>query len=488
MRELIFDLYGIQFTKALCDGFASQERIDFALQSARIAMQITNQVHREFNSEFGKNSNVNQWCLPMLLSEDPSQPIIDWDFQTDFTQSDDSNKKNIDNISLPIRFIGRRTELRKYKNQLNTGNLEKFMITGPGGQGKTALAGKLALDLINHGYQVFAWFANTESSWKKFQSEIEFSLDGSLANEYDRKRPLFENEASRIEFLLDSLVKQYQRKLVIFIDNLETMQDMDTQELKDPQIAAWITTAQSIPGLVLIITSRFQFPEWTGSHLPLFRTNYGDFLQLLKQLVDKNKFPIDFLEKRENLPTLYNNLGGNARSLEFFASAMQSNKGNINEEVLQELLAQTKSETQINMAIAEIYKHLPTAAKTLLARLPAFQQPVPIEGIVKLGLDINQSPEAILKHLVAVSLVESQYVPDWDVIQYQCVPLVTDWLQLNNQVENNPKLADICSDYQVYLFQNERQTLNQAMISYYSLLFASKRDQANKFALRYIVN
>ena len=50
----------------------------------------------------------------------------------------------LDTVTLPPRFLGRRKELRALKGDLRRGRRRQLLITGPGGQGKTALAGKLA--------------------------------------------------------------------------------------------------------------------------------------------------------------------------------------------------------------------------------------------------------------------------------------------------------------------------------------------------------
>ena len=71
-------------------------------------------------------------------------------------------------VSIPARFIGRRKELRQYKRELLNGKVRKLLITGPGGQGKTALASKLALDLQAQGSKVFAWHAQP-NRWHQFE-------------------------------------------------------------------------------------------------------------------------------------------------------------------------------------------------------------------------------------------------------------------------------------------------------------------------------
>lgn len=163
MRESILDRAGIQFARALCDALANQECIDFALQAARKDISATDE--------------RGQWCLPMLISSNPHAPLIDWDFQPKELDGARFFKNTLGDVSLPARFVGRRAEMRQYKNRLFKGEFNKLLITGPGGQGKTSLAGKLALDMRKRGWQVFAWSASLEKSWRDFELEMEQTLE-----------------------------------------------------------------------------------------------------------------------------------------------------------------------------------------------------------------------------------------------------------------------------------------------------------------------
>jgi len=153
MRESIYDAAGIKFARALCDDLARQEQVDSALQAARIAIQTpfksSGQVSRRETEVTGAAEELSfgQWCLPMLISPDPASPVIDWDFSPKKNEADFTNT-SLSAIRLPPKFVGRRAEMRKYKNGILKGEIRKLYITGPGGQGKTSLAGKLALDLL----------------------------------------------------------------------------------------------------------------------------------------------------------------------------------------------------------------------------------------------------------------------------------------------------------------------------------------------------
>jgi hypothetical protein len=155
MRESVMDRAGIQFARRLCDAVAQKERIDTALQQARQAICTPLKDIAKRESDLGglTELSLGQWCLPVLISSDPERPLIDWDFTPQVAEKR-LNNQSLNTVSLPLRFLGRRSELRDLKSRLRSGNLRQLLISGPGGQGKTALAGKLAQDLQRRGYEI----------------------------------------------------------------------------------------------------------------------------------------------------------------------------------------------------------------------------------------------------------------------------------------------------------------------------------------------
>ena len=465
MRESIYDIAGIQFARALCDALAGQERMDVALQSARAAIQ-------KAMDERG------QWCLPMALSPNPQAGLIDWDFELQAVEAKGLNQR-VNTVSLPARFVGRRAEMRRYKIKLTQGALRSLLITGAGGMGKTSLAGKLALDVHKaRGDGLFAWSANSEKSWRDFELEMGQTLDQPRVERYDKFLPKAENEVERAKFMLDLLAEQFNGRVILFFDNLETLQDADSLAVKDATIVAWMQAARVTDGVTVFATSRWQIPDWDGEHLMLARANYGDFLQIAAM---KN-LPII----REQMRRVYDALGGNIRGLEFFAAAAQSMDDENVEEAFLQTLEQTKSDLQANMAIAEIYKRLPDDGKKLLARLPAYHEAVPMEGLLKLGQDFP-NVESFLERLTAVSLLEASDNLQWNVTEYQCAPMVTDWMNENKLIDNSPEWLNMVADYHLYLHFNERQNLTQAMTVHKALRRAARTAEADRLALEFIL-
>jgi hypothetical protein len=160
MRESLLDRAGILFARQLSDALAQRERVDVALQRARqaITRPLKESVARRENDLSGvAELSLGQWSLPQLISPAAGQPLIDWEFSPQPPPVRQTNQ-SLNSISLPPRFVGRRSELRDLKSRLRRGELRQLLITGPGGQGKTALTGKLAQDLEKwDGYTVLAW-------------------------------------------------------------------------------------------------------------------------------------------------------------------------------------------------------------------------------------------------------------------------------------------------------------------------------------------
>lgn len=233
----------------------------------------------------------------------------------------------------------------------------------------------------------------------------------------------------------------------------------------------------------MLLTSRWQLPGWPDDdHLPLIHPSYGDFLQMARQ----QKLPVQFLHDRDRLHRIYKTLHGNGRGLTFFIAALQGLDA-AGEQAFLEKLGQAAAEIQTDMALDCIFDHLDEPARELLRRLPVFTTPVPVEGIMKLGLDMEPPAEEVLLRLLAVALVEKQYNHRWQVMEYQCNGLVGDWLMKQKLPPPEQALLEVAADYQLYLFDNERGTGEQALAVHRALQTAGRQAQADQFVLEYIV-
>ncbi len=486
MRESILDQAGILFARSFCDAIARQEPTEVALQQARqaITTPLKEDLWRNSALDGSGELSFGQWCLPMLISQETNRPLIDWNFTPQIAEQELSNT-SLNNISLPPKFLGRRSELRQLKSRLLHRQLKQLLITGPGGQGKTALAGKLAKDCGSRGYEILAWSARSEDSWDEFLFELELQLSQENSERYDKMLAKTKDETGKAKLLLRLLLQQSQKRIVLFFDNLESIQNEDTQKLSDPRMESWIKAAQSLldQGLILLLTSRWQIPGWPETdHWGLTHANYGDFLQMARQ----QKLPHSFFRDPNRLHRIYQTLHGNGRGLEFFIAAIQS-MDEQEEAAFLQALSQAELEVQIDMALEKVVGFLNDHEQNLLTRLPAYQTPVPLEGIVKIALETKESVDSLLNRLISLSLVEKYYDSEWQTHQFQCSPLVSDWLQDNGKTQLNGDLLNRAAQYQYYLFREERKTLSQAIIVYQAWKLAEETEKARQFALNTII-
>jgi tetratricopeptide (TPR) repeat protein len=486
MRESILDRAGIGFARAFCDAIAREERIDLALQEARqaISQPLKEEPLYKDNADLVGELSLGQWCLPALISKDGALPLIDWDF-TPGPEDKPRIQQRLKSVSLPKRFVGRRMELRRLERSLANGAINRVLITGPGGQGKTALGGKLARFLQERGYLVRDWSAINPEGWSGFVLDLELLLSKENVERYDRIKASTVDESGKARRLLELLSAQSQNRIALFFDNLESLQDPETLELSDPIVKAWMQAAGALSdqALVLLATSRWRLNGFSDSEqVKLEHASYGDFLQMARE----EKLPRQLMYERDRLRRVYQTLHGNGRALHFFAAAIQGMKLE-QEEVFLQKLAQTQAEIQTNMAIEAIVGHLDDEAQELLQRLPVYQDPVPIEGIIKLGLDLPKEPEALLNRLLDLSLVEESYNYQWHCREYLCSPLVSEWLDKQGRISLDEELLQIAAVYQEYLYTNERKTLNQAIVVHKALRAAEQKDKADRFALDNVV-
>ncbi|HHJ13229.1 MAG TPA: tetratricopeptide repeat protein [Gammaproteobacteria bacterium] len=484
MRESIRDDAGIRFARTFCGAIARRERIDVAIQAARQSIRKPHaERHPDPLDARPAEPGHGQWCLPALISNTPERPLIDWDF-TPRPPERVNESVTLNSITLPARFIGRRRQLRAWSDRLRERGFQQLLITGPGGQGKTALAGRFARKLEEDGHRVIAWSARPESRWRDFEFELECLLGPDRLKQFYAMTERHEDEASRVKLMLRFL-QAVPGGLVIFFDNLESLQDPMTRTLKDTHLSHWIQRIQAErPGfLTLIVTSRWKLPEWPDdSHLSLRHLGYNDYLQLARQ----HRLPRTLLDDPDRLRRIHRTLHGNARALEFFVAAIRDMEAGEESTFLQ-ALADSQAESQTDMALAEVYRHRGEEERELLARLTVYDTPVPLEGVVRIGRDLKTAPAPLLERLVDVSLVEPSRTDDLDCMEYQCSALVSDWLARQRPRPTAARTLTAAAQYQHYLFRHQRPTLEQAMRAWRALVRANQTRQAHRLALDHIV-
>jgi len=174
MRESVFDKAGIQFAKTLLKNICDRQPVDIALQAARAAIiqPFTGDGYRELDNPIRTQASYGQWCLPQLISHELEHALLDWNF-TPVEQKRRDLITMLGQVAIPKHFIGRRRELRRYQQGLRTGELTSLLITGAGGMGKTALAGKLIDPLRKDGYETFSFSIQPGHHWQHILLDME---------------------------------------------------------------------------------------------------------------------------------------------------------------------------------------------------------------------------------------------------------------------------------------------------------------------------
>ena len=287
--------------------------------------------------------------------------------------------------------------------------------------------------------------------------------------------------------LLKLLLEQFGSQVALFFDNLESLQDATTRVLTDPELQLWIDAAvrlkaQGVKGLRVVLTSRWALPEWREQLYPLGKPVYRDFLAVAQQ----QKLPKQFLTDYKRLRQAYEVLGGNYRALEFFAAALLK-MNSIEEGQLVASLRVATEEIQTNMLLELVYSHRTAAEQKLLRTPVAYDVPVAFEGVKALVLDELEQPKAFLDALLSVSLIERGENKSWQTEEFLVSPLVHDWLLQQEGATVSVEQLQRAAGYLHWLLENERRTVEQAIVTYAALIAAGMNEEAYLITLGWIV-
>jgi tetratricopeptide (TPR) repeat protein len=193
---------------------------------------------------------------------------------------------------------------------------------------------------------------------------------------------------------------------------------------------------------------------------------------------------------------LHQTLHGNGRGLTFFRAAvkgMTQDKG----EAFEQTLASVKEQLQTDMALTTIAKHLNDDEKTLLCRMTAYASAVPIDGVIKIAEGSGETKSITadaakqgLQRLLQCSMLEQQFSHLLDCNEYQCSPVVADWLSqpdnlLRSAAALSVSILQLTSTYQKHLFEQEesKHTIDHAIVVYQAFIKAEQIEEAYQFAL-----
>lgn len=303
MREPLLDRAGYIFVHRLCLSLAQQTRIDIAVQQARDAMTqllSAQETWQSANRTIGCDPSIGQWNLPTLFTHDPTQPLVNQHWQPQPQPLSWLGSA----ITLPKVFIGRRDELRTLGEKLSQGSIQRLLIHGIGGIGKTALAGRLALPLIQQGYRVLVYQAHEPENFIHFLTK--------------HHKNLLNTKKTKEINIATALAPFLQDKWLIWLDNLD--QHPRTGQFNDPSLLAALTYFSQQPqtgAWRLLLTSRYPLDQlFAYEKYHLQRPNFTDFSRYLQYL--------GFNPALTPFRKIYQILGGNFQGAQLLRSLPDS--------------------------------------------------------------------------------------------------------------------------------------------------------------------
>ncbi|MEW6668705.1 MAG: tetratricopeptide repeat protein, partial [Thermodesulfobacteriota bacterium] len=260
-----------------------------------------------------------QWTLPVLLDRTTDGPLVDLKAGAKLLEHPPMPTvlPGDGTVTVPSRaaFIGRRAVIRQHLKPFLDGKSRHLLFTGPGGVGKTTMAGLFARHLMdqNTGNPILGFKAPFRPS-SVYEPMRQAAFDGPEEKGLGDRVGCEQDERRRISLMLASLARR--RPLTLVLDNLETLQDLKTLDfLPEHQESRWfLEEALALPAPTrVLLTGRYAIDGRGVSHCSLGDAPYGDILRRMNRL----EWPshMEAKDKRR----IYEVLGGNHRAIEWTA-------------------------------------------------------------------------------------------------------------------------------------------------------------------------
>ncbi len=444
MRLSVMDGAATAFSTELFRLLAKGEVLGRAVTLARDKVAQGAWLHQSQNGGKGSADGdpFGQWSLPVLLDRTTDGPVLDPEAAGEVIQRGPSSSVLIGDgtIEVPPRssFIGRRTFIRTYLRKFLEGETPKLLLTGPGGVGKTTLAGLFARSLRERqprtrllGFQAPFDLGLVSEALRQeaFDGSEEPTLLAETQAEPDMRK--------RVERLAVSLASR-ERPCAFVLDNLESLQDMGTLTVPaEHEESRWfVETVGRLPEPTrVLLTGRYALPgvvEGGTLRCPVPDAPYGDVLRRMNRLRWPEKF--DAKQKR----WIHRKLGGNHRAIEWMAQLLTG--GAKAEELVEalenvetppgtpeEAVAVVLEALRQNLLFSQLRSQLAAGQDRLLRAATLYRVPVSADGLLALEEEQEQH-EANRARLVDYGLLETGRDRTVDVDFFLVPPVVGELL------------------------------------------------------------
>jgi hypothetical protein len=328
MRLVVLDSAASAFNTQLFPLLAQGEAVGRAVTLARDSVAEGGWLSSNETAAKGEAAGdvFAQWTLPVLLDRTADGPLVDIKAEVEIVERPPLPTVLVGDgsIRLPARdtFVGRRTFIRQYLRPFLEGETRTLMLTGPGGVGKTALAGLFARRLSEQQPDIktlgFRAPFELDMMYEPLRQE---ACDGNEETGLIKKIQIETDRKEQIRLLLQSLA-QRKRPCTFVLDNLESLQELETLEsATEHEDSRWfLQTVCNLPAPTrMLLTGRYPFSELPTDVVqqsPVLDAPYGDILRRMRGL----DWPpnMSSAEKRE----VYQVLGGNHRAIEWAAQLL----------------------------------------------------------------------------------------------------------------------------------------------------------------------
>lgn len=438
MRLSVLDGAASVLAAQVFQHLAQGEDVGRAVTLARVAVAEGAWSQGQTAARDGAGDPWAQWSVPVLFDRTQDGPLLDVSQpmaapallpRATLLPGDGS-------IRLPARgaFIGRRREMRQYLRAFLDGSSPKLLLTGPGGVGKTTLAGLLARALQEDQPQTRLF--GVQAPWQLDRLEDLLWLEAFDGSEEPALLPSIQAEPdrrTRLRRMLQSLARR-QRPCAWVLDNLEAIQDLTSLSVS-PEHADSLWFVQQVCALPaptrVLLTGRYAWPALPADVVracPVPEAPYGDVLRRMQRL----DWPASMTgaEKRQ----IYDVLGGNHRAIEWAAQLFT--QAPQHQHLIAALAAQqappdTPADVarvvveamRQNLLFAELRAALTPAQEHLLQAAALYRVPVSEDGLLILTDQPPSQGAADWRRLEAYALLERGHDAELE-LDYLAVPPV----------------------------------------------------------------
>ena len=334
MQASVTDVYATLLARQFYDALGAPRRTTAsgALAVARRALEV----ERVSAAQSGGPSGPPEYAVATLLTADDDLPLVDVAAQADPLRHATQAPAGGAVRSLRIgELIGRRKQLREALRALRGGSAatERFgdvsgvVLTGVGGIGKTALAGRIECRLAEAGWLT----AVHEGSWdpSKLTKAVVEALGATdrphLMKIRDGLKGTDLNEETKVDIVCQLLA---QMPLLLFFDDFERNLDSETGQFSDPGFAEiFERLCDAACTGRLLVTSRHPIAgsdQWM-CRIRVPALSPAELRRLLIRLPALRSLDAD------DRNVVMRTIGGHPRLIEFVDAMLRGGRGNLRE-------------------------------------------------------------------------------------------------------------------------------------------------------------